>query len=338
MKKKKKIVIIVAVFCVLFMAYLLIEKLSENKPVTDKGIMLSQISAADMTGFSYQHYNNEEYGDEVYSFIKEDGTWFYEADRDFPVNQKFINAKVQSVAAIYADRVVDEHPADLSVYGLDIPYLTVSATDSENSYIYHVGDYNASTTTYYVLEESTGIVYLADADLFMAFDVQIWDMLDALEKDKLKSLDKNTFTRIKLEYPTETIELLNTMTDKDYVKKQWYLLDENSNILENTDTVSTGQFPALIADISYLREVDYKYEESESEYYGFTEPFLIITVDYMEGDQEKQFVLTIGSQTVENYIYEDYYALTNQSDAVFTIEYSVLESIIAIEKESLTIN
>lgn len=332
MNKKIRIIVILGVLCLLLAGYVIITNISDNGENEDNTITLSGISAEEMTSFSYQHYGDAEYGDELYTFVKESGIWYFEDDKDFPVSQRVAMAKAEIIGNITAERVVEENPDDIAHYGLDTPYLTVSVSDGEDTCTYHVGDYNASTMTYYIMQEGIDTIYLADADLFVAFDVQLWDMI---EKETFPTLDVDTFKQMTFEFPDEQIILKNVKLEKDYIKSQWYLLDENAEVIENTDTIVTGQYPKLITALDFLREIDYRCDESEYSKYGFDNPALVITIDYEVDSEMKQLVLTIGSQTSENHIYEDYYVMTNQSEAVLTIEHSALETIASMDKNSM---
>ena len=333
MNKKLRIIVILGVLCLALIAYALVTNVLKGTDESDTGIILSKISNSEITGFSFQHHKDDEYTKEKYSFVKEDGKWYYEADRDFPVQQGMADTKASVISEITAKRVVEENPSDISQYGLDEPYLTVSVSDSENTYIYHVGDYNESTTTYYIMQEGVDTVYLADAQLFIAFDLQLWDMI-AMED--FPELDLDTFTAVSFEFPSQKIELKKAKLEKDYVKSEWYLLDDNGEIIESTDKVETAQYPKLIPELDYLRQVDYKCTEDEYELYGFNNPEMVIKIEYEIGGAADNFELIIGSITSENYIYEDYYAKSNKSDAVLTIKYELLEELSAMDKENMT--
>lgn len=332
MNKKVRIIVILGVLCLALAGYAIVTAISKDSEESEKDIVLSYIEPEDMTSFSYQHHNDEEYTDDLYSFVKEDGVWYYEPDKEFPVNQIMAETKATIISDITAERLVEENPDDIAQYGLDEPYLTVSVSDAENTYVYQVGDYNASTTTYYIMQEGKDAVYLADSELFIAFDIQLWDMIT---KENFPELDVDTFTRVTFEFPDQKIDLKKAKLEKDYVKAEWYLLDDNGQIIENTNKVVTGQYPKLIPDLTYLREVDHKCEASEYEQYGFNNPEMKISVEYEIDGKTDSFELIVGCITSENYIYEDYYAKSNKSDAVLTINYELLEQLSVMDRGSM---
>ena len=334
MNKKIRIIVVLGVLCVALASYAIVTSILNDAEDTETNIVLSSVSSEDLTGFSFQHHKDAEYTEDVYSFVKKAGTWYYDDDKDFPVNQAFAQTKAEVIREIKAERIVEENPEDISQYGLDEPYLTVSVSDTENTYVYYVGDYNESTTTYYIMQEGHDAVYLADAQLFIAFDLQLWDFIS---KEEFPELDVDSFTAISFEFPSEKISLKKAKLEKDYVKSEWYLLDDNGQIIENTDKVETDQYPKIIPTFEYLRAVDYKYEDNEAGLYGFDKPELIIKIEYEINGEKDNFELIIGSVTAENHIYEDYYAKSNKSDAVLTIKFDLLEELSMMNKDAMII-
>lgn len=332
MNKKIRIIVILAVLCLALAAYAVVTRVLKDEGGNDTDIVLSSIPADEVTGFSFQHHKDDEYTKDKYSFVKDNGVWYYEADREFPVEQSFAESKVKLISEIAAKRIVEKNPEDIDQYGLKEPYLTVSVSDAENTYVYQVGDYNESTTTYYIMLEGDDTVYLADAALFIAFDLQLWDMIGM---EEFPELDLDTFTSVSFEFLDEKIHLKKAKLEKDYVKAEWYLLDDNGQIMENTNKVETAQYPKLILKLDYLRRIDYKCEEEEYEQYGFNNPEMLIKIEYEKDGVADSFELIIGSVTSENYIYEDYYAKSNKSDAVLTIKSELLEDIVKMKKDEM---
>ena len=65
-----------------------------------------------------------------------------------------------SFASIWAERIVDDKPADLSIYGLDKPSSHVTVADSGGKTVsYILGNMNPSKDGYYLMEEGDPKVY-----------------------------------------------------------------------------------------------------------------------------------------------------------------------------------
>ena len=61
--------------------------------------MVTDITTEDVKAFSYQ-YNNE-----TLSFVKEDDTWYYEADKSIALDQDAVETLVTTAAQLTADQV-----------------------------------------------------------------------------------------------------------------------------------------------------------------------------------------------------------------------------------------
>ena len=77
-----------------------------------------------------------------------------------------------ALATIYVERVVDETPGDLSVYGLDKPSSRTVATDSDGkTAVYLIGNMAPSQTSCYIMQEGDPKVYTISA--YVAKDLQL---------------------------------------------------------------------------------------------------------------------------------------------------------------------
>lgn len=334
MKKNKRIIAILLALCLALISYALVINFVNNSEEDGDELILSSLDDDNITSFSYKHYGDEEYGDDEYCFIKENDIWYYNDDRDFPVNQNMAISKVKGISEVTAKRVVEENPKDIAQYGLETPYLTVSILDENHSYTYNVGNYNSSTQTYYVMQDGEDVVYLADSQLFIAFDIQLWDML---KKEEIPEIDEDSLKQISFKFSDDEIILKKEKLENDYIKPQWYLLNENKEIIENTNKIETAQYTDLVTNLSYLRAIDYKCDESDYPLYGFDNPNILISITYDNNGVDDELVFIVGTETSENYIYEDYYIKSNKSEAVMTISYELLEKITALDKKNMVI-
>ena len=83
-------------------------------------------------------------GDVTMTYVKNDDTWTYEEDPDFPLDESAVNTKMSCLTTLTVDRVL-ESPEDLSEYGLDKPQqeVTVLKTDGTTFTLY-IGNQNSS--------------------------------------------------------------------------------------------------------------------------------------------------------------------------------------------------
>ena len=84
------------------------------------------------------------------TYVKNDDTWTYEEDPDFPLDESAVNTKMNCLTTLTVDRVL-ESPEDLSEYGLDKPQqeVTVLKTDGTTFTLY-IGNQNSSNNDFYV--------------------------------------------------------------------------------------------------------------------------------------------------------------------------------------------
>ncbi|MDR0562532.1 MAG: DUF4340 domain-containing protein [Spirochaetaceae bacterium] len=81
-----------------------------------------------------------------------------------PLNQSEVNAIARSLSVLQAERVIEENPQDLSVYGLDAPAgrILLTAGDGETAEFIG-GSMNPSRTAYYVMKAGDPKVYLVSS-------------------------------------------------------------------------------------------------------------------------------------------------------------------------------
>ena len=80
------------------------------------------------------------------------------------LDQSQISNMTYSMASIFIDRIVDEEPADLSVYGLDKPSTQSAVTDSDGKTVHYIlGDMTPARTSYYIMEGGDPKVYIVSS-------------------------------------------------------------------------------------------------------------------------------------------------------------------------------
>jgi len=101
------------------------------------------------------------------------------------LDQSQTQSVISSLATVYFDRVIDETPADLSVYGLKDNTVRATVTDSGGTKaVYIRGDMTPSRTSYYVMQEGDPKVYSVSS--YTADNMQV-----SLDKIRIKNLIPN---------------------------------------------------------------------------------------------------------------------------------------------------
>ena len=86
MKKNKALFILLGVLRVLLIVYFALQswnRQQEEKESQDEAVVVTDIDPEDITAISYDA------GDGERAFEKQDGTWVYTTDADFPLKQDF---------------------------------------------------------------------------------------------------------------------------------------------------------------------------------------------------------------------------------------------------------
>ena len=129
------------------------------------------------------------------SFEKEDGTWYYAPDRDFPLIQSYPEDMAGALGELTADRHLEDGDS-LADYGLDDPDYTVEFTDGSGAttsiYFGNVtGDY------YYVTVDDAGEVYTVSTAVIDDLNYSLDDMAQLDEYPSIGSgnLARETITQ-----------------------------------------------------------------------------------------------------------------------------------------------
>ena len=98
--------------------------------------------------------------DEVWELASFEGT----SPPGIELDQRQIRILTYSLASLRVERIIDEEPETLSVYGLDSPASRAMVTDSAGrSALYLLGDMTPSRTSYYIMEDGDPKVYSVSA-------------------------------------------------------------------------------------------------------------------------------------------------------------------------------
>ncbi len=261
------------------------------------------ISGADVTAFSYV------YNDETYKFVKEDGTWYYDSDRNFPVDQSTIEGKLSSAVSTTFSREIEISEDNLADYGLDSPVNTITITDSDgNETVFEIGDSNATTGEYYCRLNSGSTVYMISSTLNSTMSFELYSVADM---EDFPSMNQDEVKEV-------------TINDGSEVRS----LDAE----EDADVFSA------VSSLTYEAHVDYDCDDLSQ--YGLDAPQYVITIGYLEETEETYdpadlttYVLSVGNATEDG---ASYYVRLGSSTEVNLISAADLESIITVQETEET--
>ncbi|MDO4332149.1 MAG: DUF4340 domain-containing protein [Eubacteriales bacterium] len=110
-------------------------------------------------------------GDHELHFVKENDVWTEQSLPGENITQSSINYLLTLIDNITTSETVIEAPDNLSEYGLEEPYRTISATLSDGSVItIYAGNESSLLSKYYIRVEGDDNVYLVSSYIVTEFD------------------------------------------------------------------------------------------------------------------------------------------------------------------------
>ncbi len=301
MKKYKSLIILLAVLVVLVVAYVVTGQL--KKKSAEKENEQKQIAVLDMSDITSIQYMN---GTDTMSFIKEDGTWYSESDKEFPLQQSSLKTMAETFGTLSANRELTDGDT-LADYGLEEPQYTITLKDAdgEQQNIY-IG--NAAGEDYYMTVGDKEKIYTVDYSVVNAMN---FDLDSMLQKDTFPSIGADNIKKVTITKVGETTEY-----DAD-----------NSDQSDDITAIGGGLGAAYFVDC-----VDYSVQADELAQYGLDEAQrTTVTVVYTDSDDKEQtFTLYVGGRD-ESDAYN--YVQMDGSKLVNTMTKEIVNNILNIEEE-----
>ena len=121
------------------------------------------------------------------------------------LDQSMIRNMTYSLASIWVDRVLEDNPEDISIYGLDRPFLSAIVTESGGkSAEYLVGDMTPSRNSYYFMEKGDPAVYIISNYTAMSL---LFDLDYIRQKSIFPNIDLSLMTQFRVESPDMNIAI-----------------------------------------------------------------------------------------------------------------------------------
>lgn len=276
------------------------------------------------------------------TFMKEDGLWVKEDEKDFPVDQDVLDSAASNISSVDADRVLDD-VEDLSEYGLDSPENTITVTvesedDGEESVVLRVGMLNDSTSQYYIgKDEDKSTVYVVSNTVISPF---MNDLYDYAESQDFPTVDSSTISKVTVEQ-----EKNSYVAEKNEDTGLWDIIsDVSDGNKEKADSAKMSSLTSSVASMEYESFVDYNCTDEKE--YGFDNPYAVVTIDYEEEEEtetdedddtneeteeetepvmiQKKLVLTVGNEAES----DSRYVSVDGSNQVYTMSNDLLSTVI----------
>ena len=296
MKNKKAVPILIAVLAVLLVVYFGLQswnKKQEEEEESGESILVTELDADTITAVSYNVGNGE------LAFEKQDDTWYYAEDKDFPLDQSYLQNIVDGMCAITADRKLEDGDA-LADYGLEEPAYTVQLTDSEGNTT-QIGFGDLTGDNYYVNVNGSDQVYTV---VSTALDDLQYTLDEMAQLDEYPSIGSGN---LKKEVITENGE--TTTYDS-----------ENEDQAEDIAAVAGG-----LGAVTLSEAADYSVEDADLAGYGLDEESRItVEATYTEDEEEKVLTLYIGTEDGDG----SRYVMMNDSRIVYLISTEICDNIL----------
>lgn len=217
-----------------------------------------------------------------------DGTWLYDEDEAFPVDEEKIGDLLALFQPLSAAFVIEE-PEDLSAYGLDDPEGSIELTTGDTTCTIQLGGYSVMDSQRY-LSLGDGNVYLVETDPVETFSLELSDLI---LQDELP--DWEQVTRIAFSGASDLMVTWQEEGGNSYREEDVYFADQAGESLP----LDTDRVEDYLSTLRYLDLTDYvTYNATEEELAdcGLDAPELTVELAYtaQEDGQETTGTVTLS--------------------------------------------
>lgn len=282
MKRSKRLHILLGVLAAVGIVTFAVTQYEEKQEeIEASGEVVLEIDPAAVQTLSW------EYDAETVAFHK-DGTWVYDTDEAFPVDEERID-ELLGVFEAFSAAFIIEDVTDYSQYGLDDPVCTIGISTGDTDYEIQLGDFSTMDSQRYV-SIGDGNVYLATADPLDYFDAALRDMIDNDEAPDFGTVEAIRFDgdqTCQIAYQEYTEDSSYTYCSDDV-----YFVQQEDAMLP-LDTSRVEGYLDSISGLSLTDYVTYNVTEEELAEYGLDAPELSVTVTYVPEDSEQTAEFTL---------------------------------------------
>lgn len=294
MKKKKGPLILIGVLVLLLILYFALSRWNKKQDSKEEEtVKVTDLKTSEITGVKYDLGTGE------MNFEKDGDTWYYTADKDFPLRQSYPKTVADAMGRLSADRELEDADA-LEEYGLDHPTYTVTLTDEDGT-VTTIKVGNATGNDYYATVDDTEKVYTIPATSLD--DIQT-------ELDQIAQLD--TYPSIGSgNLKKEVITQNGETTTYD---------SENEDQAEDVAAVAGG-----LGAVKLSEAADYSVDDADLAGYGLDATSRItVEVTYTSDDENQTMTLYIGGENGSG----DRYVMINDSRIVYLISDEICKNIL----------
>lgn len=296
-KKKGALAVLLGVLVVLLILYFALQSMnrrqSKKEQAKENSISVTDFDPDSIVAVSYDMGSGER------AFEKQDDTWVYTPDPDFPLKQSFPEQIAEDMGELKADRELVDGDS-LEDYGLEDPAYTVKLTGSDGT-VTEIYYGNAVDDCYYVTVNDKETVYTVSSS-------SVSDLTDSLEDmaqfDDYPSIGSGNLKKVSITENGET-----TTYDSE---------DEDQS--EDISAIAGG-----LGAVSLSEAADYSVEDSDLAGFGLDESARItVKVTYTDDSKEKTMTLYIGGKDDDS----NRYVMIDDSRIVYLISNEICSNIL----------
>ncbi len=360
-RKKKNLITIISLLVALILMlgfyiwYLNKDKFGRNDTSGDSSVSdidsSKIIATMDPELIDKIHFRNE---NADMTLVREDDLWVFQANKDRPIKQNYLQNMINLVVEIKTDRIVNEKTNDLGQYGLSSPYAYIEATQSDGKSIgLSIGNEVTGGQGYYAKLDGDDSVFIVMAIYGTQLSYSDANMTQVEHGPNI--ISNNIYHVEVLQRGKEDFELIY---DPDSIYHMagtpllsWAVLKPYEDIY-SADTTKVSEFLSNYSSFSFLNCVEYDVENFAV--YGLEEPKASVLVDYYEQyeqelpepetdpntgteitsktiTEEKSFKLFVGDSDDNG----DYYVRKEGDKAVYTMKSTIMDKMLNIDAFSI---
>lgn len=300
-KKNKGLFILAGILVVLLAVYFGLQAWNKSRAEKEEQedeaavIHVTETNAEDIVSMRFDVGNGE------MEFEKDDDTWYYTPDRDFPLAQSYPEDMASVLGSITADRELEDGDT-MADYGLEEPVYTLSYTgvDGSSTALYFG---NMTGDDYYVTVGDAGKVYTVSSTVIDSLNYTLADMA---QLDDYPSIGSGNLVKEVITQNGET-----TVYDS-----------ENEDQEEDITAVAGG-----LGAVKLSEAADYSVADEDLAGFGLDEASRItVEATYTEDEDEKVLTLYIGNEDADG----NRYVMMNDSRIVYLISDEICNNILNI--------
>ena len=173
MKKQKIQILILLVLCIVCVGgYFIIRNHTFETEEETVSVDVTNFNKDDVTELILS-------GDHEVHLVKTDDIWTENSLPDETIKESTVNTLLNEIANITTTETVVEAPEDLSQYGLEEPFRTITAVLSDGTQVViYAGNKSDLLSEYYIKVEGDDNVYLVSSNIVTDFDKDPEDFID----------------------------------------------------------------------------------------------------------------------------------------------------------------